>query len=228
MRSTGIGGYNGVYYPGGNTATVYVGPRKPRDVRFETDDNGNGKLRIRWEYSSSYSEKSDFTATLERAENDGAFTAIAETSDYNSSYLEENDPIFDLSGETPKLKNYRYRIRIRSLGVESVSDEITLGNGKETEWKARLYSNYDDSAKQWTGMTAWGDSRYGEVFGLVHKVGTSDWQQFYLRYSGNNKELTGLEWGAAYEMYAVTLRDGNISEVGKVWSGHIRTESEAH
>ena len=156
---------------------------------------------------------------MERAENDGAFTAIAETSDHNSSYLEENDPIFDLSGETPKLKNYRYRIRIRSLGVESVSDELTLGNGKETEWKARLYSNYDDSAKQWTGMTATGDSGYGEVFGFVRKAGTSDWQQFYLSYSGDGKKLTGLEWGAAYEMYAATFKDGNMSEVGKVWSG---------
>ena len=213
-------GENNVYYTGGNTATVYVGPRKPSNVRFETDDNG--KLRIRWEYSSnnSYYESSDFTAALERAENDGTFTAIAETSDYNSYYLEENDPIFDLSGETPKLKNYRYRIRIRSLSVESVSDELTLGNGKETEWKnAVLYSNYDDSAKQWTGMTATGDDGNGEVFGLVHKVGTSDWQQFYLSNSGNDKELTGLEWGAAYEMYAATFKDGNMSEVGKVWSG---------
>ena len=114
----------------------------------------------------------------------------------------------------------RYRIRIRSLGVESVSDEIALGNGKEPEWKnAGLYSNYDDSAKQWTGMTAWGDSGYGAVFGLVRKVGTSDWQQFYLSYSGNGKELTGFEWGAAYEMYAAIFKDGNISEVGKVWSG---------
>lgn len=68
-------------------------------------------------------------------------------------------------------------------------------------------------------MTATGDSGYGEVFGLVHKVGTSDWQQFYLSYSGNDKELTGLEWGAAYEMYAATLKDGKISEVGKIWSG---------
>ena len=31
--------------------------------------------------------------------------------------------------------------------------------------------------------------------------------------------MIGLEWGAAYEMYAAIFKNGNISEVGKVWSG---------
>ena len=211
----GIGRGDNAYYPGGNTATVYVGPTKPSDVRFETD--GNGKLRISWRYSYNYDERSDFTATLERAENDGAFTAIAETSDcYTSSYLEENDSIFDLSGETPKLKNYRYRIRINSLGIEAVSDEIVLGGQRIPDGTVSVYSQDGDSGKY---MVV--DSKK-KAAGFIRKVGTSDWQQFWCK-GPNYLEttiLTELEWGAEYELYAAIFDDyNNFSNVERVWSG---------
>ena len=122
-------------------------------------------------------------------------------SGWNTYYTDENC-LFDLSGEIPRMLNYKYRVKLVCGDVES--DYATLDASKKISDKTREISVDADTVikgevSTWSGITVYyannGGGRTSCDYSFYREAGSgSEWKTV-------NSYISGLTPGATYEVY---------------------------